>query len=279
MDTLLALGILWGLEMLVIRLRGASVGWRDGSGLITALLLVLALPPLAPAYVLITALLIALLLGKQVYGGLGYNLFNPAMVGYAAVLIAFPWEMTRWHAPDAALLFDTEHWSILSNAKVYASANWDALSTATLLDANKYQLTTAASSSIATTALTVAYSIGGGWLLWLRLIDWRIPAAFLLMLSSIIVISGIHHASTFHVQLWHSSTILAAFFVLTDPVTMPAEKWGRVGFAMMVAFWVYLIRTFGGYPDGIAFAILLGNAATPLIDQCSQKIRFLCRRV
>lgn len=251
-------------EALALRLRGRPTQQplRDGSVLVTAALLALAVPPTLPWWLMAFGTAVAVLLAKHAYGGLGQNPFNPAMVGYAVLLVSFPLEMTRWPAPDAG---------------------WDAMTGATALDALRTGLrqsqtmheilATPAFGTFGATGgewINLAALAGGAYLLGRRVVRWHIPAATLAGLAIPAAVAhgldpGAHASATFH--LASGATVLGAFFIATDPVSAATSARGRLVFGAGVGLTTWIIRTWGAYPDGIAFAVLLMNLAVPLIDR------------
>lgn len=271
-----------GCEALGQWLRGrpplATVG--DLSALVAAVLLAFSLPPLAPWYVTVAAAAFAILVAKQLYGGLGFNTFNPAMAGYVAVFIAFPEAMTRW-PPDALAggplpLADTLRAIFLDLPP--AGAGWDAITMATPLDQVQSGLGRSRMMSEllpelpargGLLALQLAIAGGGLLLLALKIIRWHIPAA---VLAGILVTSGAlflldpetHASPWFH--LTTGSAVLCAFFIATDPVSAATSRRGRLLYGALIGMLVIVIRVFASHPDGVAFAILLANMCVPLID-------------
>lgn len=278
-------------EALMLRLRRRPVMpyLSDNSALVTAWLLALALPPLAPWWLVVVGTLFAIVVAKQLYGGLGYNPFNPAMIGYAVLLISFPVIMTQWPAPLAlaqAKLSFIDQLGWIFGRHLPDGLQLDAVSTATPLDYLKTQLklehTVAAISKAPVFGIfaarggeyvTGAFLLGGLYLLQQRIISWHIPVAFL---GGLAAISGIffladpqHHASPlFH--LFGGAAMLGAFFIATDPVSGPTTPKGKLIFAASIGVLTWVIRTWGGYPDGVAFAVLLMNLCVPLIDAYTQ---------
>jgi electron transport complex protein RnfD len=271
--------------MLMVRKRPAIMFLKDYSAVLTAILLALALPPLAPWWLTVTSTAFAIVFAKQLYGGLGYNPFNPAMVGYVVALISFPKEMTQWLLPnvDVGLLDAIQ---IQLGSSVPASIQVDAITSATPLDTIKTQLSLSKTlSEIQTSGLFgafggtgwewigVAFLAGGIYLMINSLIRWHIPLA---MLGSIFIMAMIFNffdsdnyaTPTFH--LFSGGTMLAAFFIATDPVTASTTVKGRLIFGAGIGILTYTIRTWGGYPDGIAFSVLLMNTAVPTIDYYTQ---------
>ena len=275
--------------ILKIRQRPIIPSLADLSAVVTAWLLALALPPLAPWWLVVVGTLFAIVIAKQLYGGLGYNPFNPAMVGYAALLISFPVLMTKWPAPltlaDAPLNF-VEQLSLIFSNRLPPGVALDAVTSATPLDYLKTQLLLQHEVNDITQAsifgqfgatggeiVTAGYVLGGLYLLQQRIISWHLPSAFI---AAIAVISWIfnmsdpgHFASpTFH--LMTGATMLCAFFIVTDPVSGPTTPRGKLYFATGAGVLTYLIRVYGGYPDGVAFAVLIMNMCVPLIDAYTQ---------
>jgi len=243
----------------------------DPSILVTALILALALPPGAIGPTAI-ATVVALGLGKHVYGGLGNNVFNPAMVGYAVVLVSFPAAIADW--PTVPYDFNTSF-------EVHAAT--DALSGATALTTFKYRgAATVADVWNDSNGFGVLGGSGYEWvglaflaaglvLIRLRLAAWR-PAAGMLGALTVLGVAGYDNGSSaslgspaFHI--FSGSTLLAACFVVTDPVTHPSRHRDQWLFGLLVGSLTWLIRSWGNYPDGIAFAVLLGNALTPYLDR------------
>ncbi len=275
--------------MLQLRDRPVKPFLLDNSALVTAWLLALALPPLAPWWLVVVGTLFAIVISKQLYGGLGQNPFNPAMVGYAVLLISFPAIMTQWPAPleiaQAKLSF-WDQWHYIFNRVLPGGVPLDAISSATPLDTLKTQLRLQHSvdeirqaSLFGTFAgkggevVAMAYLLGGLYLWQQRVISWHIPVAFLGVLA---LMSGAFHLAApqqFASPLFHlfgGASMLSAFFIATDPVSGPTTPNGKLVFAAGIAVLTWLIRTYGGYPDGVAFAVLLLNICVPLIDAYTQ---------
>ena len=274
-------------EAAVLALRGRPVAptLADNSALLTGLLLALSLPPLAPWWIPVLGALFAIVIAKQLYGGLGYNPFNPAMVGFVILLISFPREMSQWNAPaglaDAQLsLAEALTWSLYG--ALPAGHDIDALTHATPLDHVKIALGLGRTlTEIHSDPLFGAFAgrgwewvnlgflAGGAYLLYRRVIAWQIPAG---MLGALFVIALLFHAGdtdTAPAPLFHllsGATMLGAFFIATDPVSASTTPRGRLLFGAGIGVIVYVIRSWGGYPDGVAFAVLLMNMAAPTID-------------
>ncbi len=276
--SLLALG--FEAAILAIRKRPIVFYLRDCSALVTALLLAVALPPYTPWWLTAVAVGFAILFGKQLYGGLGQNPFNPAMLGYVVVLISFPLHMTRWPAPHSVEL-------LAGIQQIFGLAQLpDGWSQATALDVLKINksltmdelwVKNQAFGSLGGNAVewvNGAFLLGGLYLLQKKLISWHAPVGMLgaLALMSLVFWNGSGSDSNgsplFH--LLTGASMLGAFFIVTDPVSGATSNLGRIIFGAGVGIFVYIIRTWGGYPDGVAFAVLLMNLAAPTIDYYSR---------
>jgi H+/Na+-translocating ferredoxin:NAD+ oxidoreductase subunit D len=274
--------------VLTIRRRPVQVHLRDGSAIVTAALLAFSMPPLVPWWVPATGGVCAIVLAKQLYGGLGKNLFNPAMVGYAILLLSFPVEMTQWVPPrmgdiDYTLLSPLAHFVYSFTGTLPADVGLDALTRATPLDLVKEGVRMGqAFTEIRANSLFGDFGgrgwewvgnfliLGGLYLLSAGIIRWHIPVA---VLAGLLLPSGLLHAvdaaryAAPGFQLFSGGTLLGAFFIATDPVSAAATVRGRLIYGACIGFLTFAIRTWGGYPDGMAFAVLMMNAAVPLIDR------------
>lgn len=273
-------------EAIVMLLRKRPVGFylKDYSALLTAVLLGLALPPFAPWWVSMIATSFALLFGKHLYGGMGYNPFNPAMAGYALVLISFPVAMTtNWATPQA--LIDNAPTLGETLAIIWEqSALPDAYTGATPLDAYKHEVAHATAEEIRNQAIfgnfialgwewvNIAFLLGGLALIALKIITWHTPVAVLagIALPSIILGWDADQYTPLSLQLLSGATMLGAFFIATDPVSSSTTKLGRLVYGFGIGLLTYIIRVWGSYPDAIAFAVLLMNFAVPFIDIYTQ---------
>ncbi|MCW9012998.1 MAG: electron transport complex subunit RsxD [Gammaproteobacteria bacterium] len=275
--------------MLYLRKRPMKPYLSDNSALLTACLLAMALPQLAPWWLTVIAVSSAIILGKHLYGGLGFNPFNPAMVGYVIVIISFPKEMTQWVPPAVAgysQLGFLETLQVIFAGSIPAGMSWDSITMATPLDTMKTQLGLELSindihqhkvygpmfssvSGVGWEWINGLFLAGGLWLAYKRIIDWRIPAGLLGMLFLLSNSFALYDYSSFTpptFQLFSGGIMLAAFFIATDPVTASTTIRGRWIFGAGIGFFIFVIRTWGSYPDGIAFAVLLMNMTAPLLD-------------
>lgn len=276
-----------GAEWLFLRARGRNPlpAIADLSALVTGWLLALALPPLLPWWQTVLGSLFAIVVAKQLYGGLGYNPFNPAMVGYVFLLISFPVNMTRWLAPE--MLADYVPTFIETVRAIFQGMpplgyDWDAITQATPLDQMRTGLAqNQMLSEIRRSPLWGDYGahgwewsanwflLGGLYLIWRKVINWRIPAS---MLGALLLIAGLfwlsdpetHPFPAFH--LFSGAAIIGAFFIATDPVSASTTPRGQLIYGACIGLLVFVIRTWGGYPDAVAFSVLLLNMAAPMID-------------
>lgn len=257
------------------RLIGTPRTIADGSAALTGILLALNLPPHTPWWMALLGAVVAIGIAKQVYGGLGHNPFNPALVARVVLLISFPVTMTTWHAPTP----------LLSGADTVTTATpLGEMKTAVMLTGKlpagiernlDYFLGNMAGSLGEVSAL--ALLLGAAFLLWRRILTWHIPAAYL---GTVVVFSAIFWLADpgrYPSPLFHLLTgglMLGALFMATDMVTSPITGKGMLLFGVGCGLLTVLIRLFGGYPEGVSFAILLMNAVTPLIDRFTRPKKF-----
>lgn len=228
--------------------------FADRSAPVTCLLIALALPPSAPLWIGVVAAAVGIVLAKELYGGLGRNVFNPAMAGYAAVLAAYPQALAYTHADTGATALDALRFrgaATVGEAMAGPAFGW--------LGGAGFEWVNAAALA------------GGIYLLGVRVVHWRLPAAVLIGigLPAAVFYDGGSSASLgsplFH---WFAgATMLAAFFIATDPVTAPRAPSHQWLFGLAIGAAVFAIRAAGAHPDGVAFAVLLGNLATPVLDR------------
>jgi Na+-translocating ferredoxin:NAD+ oxidoreductase subunit D len=272
-------------ETLALTLRGHSPGFylKDYSVLVTSVLLGIALPPYAPWWLIAVGVASAVLMAKHLYGGLGYNPFNPAMVGYVVLLISFPQQMTAW-APPRGLGEVPGLWQALQAC--FQPAHFDAVTMATPLDVLRQNDSLLLEDLWQQTAqfgrwagigwewANLAFLAGGAWLLYRRIFTWHAPVA---MLAALTLMAAVFHdggssasggSPLFH--LLSGATMFGAFFIITDPVSSAVSVRGRLVFGALIGVLVYLIRVWGNYPDAVAFAVLIANFAAPFIDHYTQ---------
>ncbi len=274
-------------EACMLRVRGKPLApfLSDGSAVVSAWLIALVFPPLAPWWLVGVGTLFAIVVAKHLYGGLGQNPFNPAMVAFAMCIVSFPALMSQW--PGQGLQM-----SIADQAAIIFGLlpRVDALSAATPLDALKTALKLGEEGVDVVALLAdqkiyghfagrgwewiaLAYLVGGLWLLQQKIITWQVPVAFIGALSLISGALALYNPAQFAGPLFHlfsGSAMLGAFFIATDPVSGATTPRGKLIFGAGAGLLAYLIRVFGGYPDGVAFAVLLMNICVPLIDLYTQ---------
>ncbi len=272
--------------MLKIRKHPLKPFLSDWSAVVTAVLFALCLPPLAPWWIALLGMLFAIVLTKHLYGGLGHNIFNPAMVGYVVVLISFPQLMTLWIPPASIaphVLSMGDVFSTIFTGKLSPGLTWDTISEATPLDIIRTSLASGQMVSEARQSpifgnfgglgwewIANFYALGGFWLLWRRVISWQVPV---MMIGSVVFLGLVAYLldpGSNPVPLQHifsGALVLGAFFIATDPVSGCTSNRGRLIFGLGVGIITLSIRRWGGYPDGVAFAVLLMNMAAPLIDR------------
>ena len=269
--------------MLKARSRPLGIYLGDLSAIVTAWLIVLTFPPIVPWWLTVAATLFAIVVVKQLYGGLGQNPFNPAMAAYAIMIVAFPALLSQW--PHAGMDFSTQLALIAGGMR-----DVDAITGATPLDALRTGLREAAAAPSVQRVISggaafglfggrdwewisACYVLGGLWLWQQRIVTWHLPLAFLggvaLASGALWVIEPARFASPLF-QLASGGPMLAAFFIVTDPVSGATTPRGKLIFAAGAAVITVMIRAFGAYPDGIAFAVLLMNICVPLIDMKTQ---------
>lgn len=257
-------------EIIFLKIRKKSIdAIKDNSAALTAILLAISIPSIAPWWIVVLGTSFAIIFGKQLYGGLGSNPLNPAMLGYAFLLISFPLEMTRW---TSSFLSFGEGLNV-----IFSSINIDALSSATRLEEAKFALMEGEVFNPIqidqTVWINLGFLVGGVYLFYKKVITWQIPLSFLagiIVMSALLMLVDSDHAMGPVFHLFHGATMLGAFFILTDPVSSSTTPRGRLIFGFLIGILVIIIRTYGSYPDGVAFAVLLLNIAVPLIDYYSK---------
>ncbi|MDR2366393.1 MAG: RnfABCDGE type electron transport complex subunit D [Zoogloeaceae bacterium] len=279
-------------EAVMLKLRAMPIRrfLGDYSALVTAWLIALTFPPLSPWWLTVTGVFFAIVVAKHLYGGLGQNPFNPAMIAFAACIIAFPALMSEWPAQGLMLPFEQQLEIIFGFAP-----RIDALTAATPLDVIKTALKNNAlragniqellmSQNLYGTFagrgwewVTMTYLCGGAFLLAMGVITWHVPFAFITSMAAISALCWLFDPGRFSDPLFHlfsGGAMLGAFFIATDPVSGCATPRGRLIFGVGAGILAYLIRVFGVFPDGIAFAVLIMNICAPLIDRYTQPTVF-----
>lgn len=288
-NLVVAAAVAIGSEAAVLRLRGRPVRpfVTDWSAALTAVLLAFALPPLTPWWVTAVGAMFAIVFAKHLFGGIGFNPFNPAMAGYVLLLIAFPADLNHWLPPrtiDAGLArvgFGDTLWYALTG-HLPGATSIDAVTMATPLDAVKTGLGQA--RTLAEIHMSPVFgdfagrgwewianwlALGGLWLLFKGVIRWHIPVSMLAGLIGMAAFFNLLDPDAYPSPAFHvfgGAAVIGAFFIATDPVTAAATVRGRLIYGASIGVLTYVIRTWGGYPDGVAFAVLLMNLCVPVID-------------
>lgn len=276
--------------MLKLRQRPVLPFLNDRSVLVTALLLSFCIPPIAPWWIVVIGTAFAVVVAKHLYGGLGYNPFNPAMVGYVVLLISFPREMSTWAAPESLNFVDlnvAETLGLIFAGILPGDLHLDAITMATPLDTVKVHL--GLSETIAEIKSNshifgdfggIGWEwvgnwifLGGVWMIYKKVISWHIPLAMLGSLFAIALVFYLKDADHYASPMFHifsGAAMLGAFFIATDPVSAATTPKGRIIYGAGIGVLTYIIRVWGGYPDGVGFAVLLMNMAAPTIDYYTQ---------
>src|SRR5690606_1965936 len=277
-----------------------SLSWRkqpikpfltDLSALVTAVLFALCISPIAPWYVAVVGMFFAIVVAKHLYGGLGNNIFNPAMVAFATILVAFPQSLSLWLPATGLSGFgnDVQTISWLNTLSIiflgidHLSISVDAITAATPLSTLQTGLQQGYSQSEIIIGPVFGDFGGLGWewianwlflggllLLYKRIITWHVPAAVLMTTIAAATPFYLFNADIFmspQQHIFSGGIMLAAFFIATDPTSGCSSDRGKIIFAAGVPLLTVLIRNFGAYPDGVAFAVLLMNLSAPLIDR------------
>lgn len=276
-----------GFEALILKLRQRNIAFylNDYTALVTGVLIGISLPAYCPWWLLMSAAFIAMVLAKHIFGGMGYNPFNPAMVAYALLLVSFPLQMTAWPTPSGLSIEGSSLPNILDAFRAFFSQPIDAYSSPTVLDimkqnkgdtldvvyANAPMLNQGLLAGVGWEWVNIAFLLGGLFLLYKRVYTWHAPVA---MLASLALLAALFYdggssqsggSPLFH--LLSGATMFGAFFIVTDPVTSTVSIRGRLIYGALIGVLVYTIRALGtAYPDGVAFAVLIMNMAAPFID-------------
>jgi electron transport complex protein RnfD len=275
--------------MLKLRDKPLSLFLSDGSAIVTAWLIALTFPPLSPWWLIITGTLFAIVVAKHLYGGLGQNPFNPAMVAFAVCIVSFPALMSQWPAVGMQVSLADQVAVVFGQMP-----RLDAISGATPLDTLKTALkldegTVSVAALLADQTVygffagrgwewvTGGYLLGGLFLWWRGIISWHAPLSFIAGLSLVAAGLWLYNPAQFANPLFHlfsGGAMLGAWFIVTDPVSGCTTPKGKMIFGFSAGVLAYVIRVFGGYPDGVAFAVLLMNLCVPLIDLYTQPAIF-----
>lgn len=289
-------------EALVLALRKKPVSFilNDYSAVLTGWLLAICLPPLLPWWMTVIGCIFAIVIAKQLYGGLGFNIFNPAMIGYVVLLISFPAQMSQWlpvngFAELSPSLFDSlsvifTGFTVSGHDIEQLRYTIDGVTSATPLDSVRTALilketySDAINSPVFNGGLLASWGAGWGWisatyllggvaLIVLNVINWRIPVSVLVGVAITATGLNLLNENIYGPTLYHwfnGAVMVGAFFIATDPVSASTTAKGKLIFGALIGVWIVIIRTFGGYPDAVAFSILFLNMSVPLIDYYTQ---------
>jgi electron transport complex protein RnfD len=249
------------MEYVSQKLRKRPTSLLDGSAVITGILLALTLPPSFPLWAAALGSIIAISLGKHIFGGLGYNIFNPALVGRAFLQAAFPVLMTTWTPPVRTFGMSIDGLSVATPLAVmkfqHIPTDW------------RYLILGNTGGSLGETS-TLAVIVGGAFLIWKKDADFRIILGIVLASLFLLLSLWLAAPDKFMNPIFHllsGGFMLGAFFMATDMVTSPVSKTGRWIFGIGIGFLIVLIRSFSGLPEGVMYSILLMNSLVPLIDR------------
>ncbi len=286
----LTLSIIFALffEITSLKLLGKPIKLflKDYSAFVTGLLFALCISPVAPWWISFIGMFFAIVVAKHLFGGLGQNIFNPAMLGFAVVLISFPQAMSIWLPPHSispyAMSF-VENLHAIFLGQFPTAIEFDTLTQATPLDLIKTGISQDKMMSEITTGVVFGdfgglgwewvanmYFIGGVFLIYKKIITWRVPTAVILTTIAFSLPFYLFDADNFIGPLQHlfsGGLMLGAFFIATDPTSGCSSHKGQLIFGAGVAIMTLLIREFGNFPDGVAFGVLIMNMSAPLIDR------------
>lgn len=293
------ISLLLEISILKMRFKKVKENLQDNSSFLTSVLFGVSVPALLPWWIIIFGLFFSIVVTKHLYGGIGQNIFNPAMVGYAVLLISFPIYMNNWNERDFSLSFfddfkksiciifskndtcninsanDIDNTNVniipdafteatpLNNFKIKSHLHSDFLLKENILKNKKITIQNSWKY------INISFFLGGFFLFFKRIICWRIPTSFLTFLTLLSTITYCYSKDLFLsplVHLFSGGTMICAFFIATDPVTTSCTNTGKILFGIIIAFLVFIIRNYSDYPDAIAFSVLFANMTVPLID-------------
>ena len=235
----------------------------DLSAVVTGLLLAMNLPAAAPIWVAIVGSAFAIIFGKQLFGGLGQNFINPALAGRAFLLASYPTEMTTWSVPNGLEVADAATYAT-PLAQLKAGA----------LDANLVDLMLGKCGGTIGETCAIALIIGGVYLLYKHVISWKIPVIYIATVAILFGVIGRHGMRMPLQEIMAGGVMLGGIFMATDYASSPVTPKGQIIFAVGAGLITYLIRTFGGYPEGVSYSILIMNCAVPLIERFTEPTIF-----
>lgn len=249
-------------EWLYEKITKKPVTINDLSAVVTGLLLAMNLPASAPVWVAIVGSAFAIIFAKQLFGGLGQNFINPALAGRAFLLASYPTEMTTWVVPNG----------LAADAATYATPLAQLKNGA--LDASLKQLVMGQVGGTIGETCAIALIIGGIYLLYKHVISWKIPVIYIATVFILFAAIGRHGMRMPLQEIFAGGVMLGGIFMATDYASSPVTPKGQVIFAVGAGLLTYLIRTFGGYPEGVSYSILIMNCCVPLIERFTEPTIF-----
>ena len=249
-------------EWLYEKITKKPVTINDLSAVVTGLLLAMNLPASAPVWVAIVGSAFAIIFAKQLFGGLGQNFINPALAGRAFLLASYPTEMTTWVVPNG----------LAADAATYATPLAQLKNGA--LDASLKQLVIGQVGGTIGETCAIALIIGGIYLLYKHVISWKIPVIYIATVFILFAEIGRHGMRMPLQEIFAGGVMLGGIFMATDYASSPVTPKGQVIFAVGAGLLTYLIRTFGGYPEGVSYSILIMNCCVPLIERFTEPTIF-----
>ena len=249
-------------EWLYEKITKKPVTINDLSAVVTGLLLAMNLPASAPVWVAIVGSAFAIIFAKQLFGGLGQNFINPALAGRAFLLASYPTEMTTWVLPNG----------LAADAATYATPLAQLKNGA--LDASLKQLVMGQVGGTIGETCAIALIIGGIYLLYKHVISWKIPVIYIATVFILFAVIGRHGMRMPLQEIFAGGVMLGGIFMATDYASSPVTPKGQVIFAVGAGLLTYLIRTFGGYPEGVSYSILIMNCCVPLIERFTEPTIF-----
>lgn len=256
-----------GVEALSQLVFKREITVSDGSAAVTGLLLAFTCPPQTPVWMMALGAFVAIFLVKQLFGGVGHNIFNPALTARAILLASFPVVMTSWSAPVRSVLASVDATAAASALGIVKEA---AKAGAPAVPFGYLDLLLGDVPGSLGETCKVALFVGAAFLFIRKILDWKIPVTFL---GSVALLSWIVGRDPLF-ELLSGGLILGAFFMATDYVTSPTTTWGRVVFGLGCGVITFLIRNYGGFPEGVCYAILFMNVCSPLIESYVRPRRF-----
>ena len=250
-------------EALCQKVMKKPVTVSDLSAVVTGLLLAMNLPAAAPVWVAIVGSAFAIIFGKQLFGGLGQNFINPALAGRAFLLASYPTEMTTWSVPNGLEVADAATYAT-PLAQLKAGA----------LDANLVDLMLGKCGGTIGETCAIALIIGGVYLLYKHVISWKIPVIYIATVAILFAVIGRQGVRMPLQEIMAGGVMLGGIFMATDYASSPVTPKGQIIFAVGAGLITYLIRTFGGYPEGVSYSILIMNCCVPLIERFTEPTIF-----